>query len=457
LSGSTEAGDASAPRQRKGTASWRTSKGFFGGCLAVGALAVLSRWRAPQPVDIHSELPDSWQLTSCSPLEAQFEPGPQVHSRRVINAAEVAGVFAAEAAAKSGDTRMSFPRSFGYDQGTVKGHNVTFMHTVFPAMLPELLSRLRCLTIAADELQGWGVVSRVPRDMLSPRVIELITYDAGNSQGGGAANDANLGWHSDLGSLLTTGVTLSPPEDYDGGVFEVQPQPGSPSVSISGGLGDAVIWKSWDTHRVSPVTRGRRQVLVVEWWHGPPNRDPQALRGIRATRSSAVYQARSYQLAVDVDPANGVARLNMGTWLQGEERSVEALSSFREAIKLDPTSKMARSKLGRLLNKRGQTDEAVVAFRAGLALDPANAELALISAMVAVTAGDPEASTELTAAIQLAPARFETRKSAALTLTGLERETEAAHHLKVAMALSPGDKSLAELQTMLSLKATLGA
>ena len=29
---------------------------------------------------------------------------------------------------------------------------------------------------------------------------------------------------------------------------------------------DAVAWRGWEWHRVAPVTRGVRRVLVAEWW-----------------------------------------------------------------------------------------------------------------------------------------------------------------------------------------------
>ena len=31
--------------------------------------------------------------------------------------------------------------------------------------------------------------------------------------------------------------------------------------------GEVMVWKSWLPHRVTPVTGGRRHVLVVEWWN----------------------------------------------------------------------------------------------------------------------------------------------------------------------------------------------
>jgi len=30
--------------------------------------------------------------------------------------------------------------------------------------------------------------------------------------------------------------------------------------------GEAVIWKSWRSHRVRPITKGTRHVLVMEFW-----------------------------------------------------------------------------------------------------------------------------------------------------------------------------------------------
>ena len=33
--------------------------------------------------------------------------------------------------------------------------------------------------------------------------------------------------------------------------------------------GDMLIFRSWDAHRSQPVLRGRRHILVLEFWLGP--------------------------------------------------------------------------------------------------------------------------------------------------------------------------------------------
>ena len=51
------------------------------------------------------------------------------------------------------------------------------------------------------------------------------------------------------------------------------PVPGvtAPTVHELHAPGDGVLFWSEDLHNVSPVTRGTRQVVVIELWRGKPN------------------------------------------------------------------------------------------------------------------------------------------------------------------------------------------
>ena len=73
-------------------------------------------------------------------------------------------------------------------------------------------------------------------------------------------------------------VMLSDPAVYSGGRFEAQHDAVEKRVVFSRRLrrGEVIMWKAWQLHRVTPVTRGLRHVLVLEFWAQPPN-----LRGDR--------------------------------------------------------------------------------------------------------------------------------------------------------------------------------
>jgi PKHD-type hydroxylase len=81
----------------------------------------------------------------------------------------------------------------------------------------------------------------------------------------------NIQWHVDSGRgtastrKLSVSIQLTPGNDYDGGDLEIMPE-GVPVFSR--GQGAAIVFPSFLTHRVLPVTRGIRHSLVA-WAHGP--------------------------------------------------------------------------------------------------------------------------------------------------------------------------------------------
>ena len=89
----------------------------------------------------------------------------------------------------------------------------------------------------------------------------------------GAEREGHFDWHSDIGAgalaqkrKLTVVVQLSLPGAYEGGVLEVWPD--STVRSAPRDRGAAVIFPSFELHRVTPVTAGTRWSLTL-WSHGP--------------------------------------------------------------------------------------------------------------------------------------------------------------------------------------------
>ncbi len=78
------------------------------------------------------------------------------------------------------------------------------------------------------------------------------------------SDGGEYGWHMDTGPgsadlrKLSASVQLSAPEDYDGGDLEIW---GSPAIDRA--QGTAVVFPSYQLHRVRPVTRGVRRSLVA--------------------------------------------------------------------------------------------------------------------------------------------------------------------------------------------------
>ena len=80
-------------------------------------------------------------------------------------------------------------------------------------------------------------------------------------------------WHDDViwteerafDRKISVTVQLSDPADYGGGAFEFSDWP---SPENSRGQGTILVFPSYLTHRVAPVTHGTRRSLVA-WFEGP--------------------------------------------------------------------------------------------------------------------------------------------------------------------------------------------
>jgi PKHD-type hydroxylase len=94
-----------------------------------------------------------------------------------------------------------------------------------------------------------------------------VTY-LGDDQG-------HYSWHADLGHdseatrKLSITFQMSDPASYDGGDLEINAT-GRPEVAPRE-RGKLILFPSYEVHRVTPVTRGKRSALVA-WIGGPPFR-----------------------------------------------------------------------------------------------------------------------------------------------------------------------------------------
>ena len=95
--------------------------------------------------------------------------------------------------------------------------------------------------------------------------IQIAEYSAEDS--------GHFDWHVDLGSGLLSkrkisiSVLLSDPDDYDGG--DMQFFTTRKEKTAARKRGTAVMFPSYMSHRVTPVTRGVRRSMVI-WVSGPP-------------------------------------------------------------------------------------------------------------------------------------------------------------------------------------------
>jgi hypothetical protein len=224
-------------------------------------------------------------------------------------------------------------REFGVG-GT--GHEAVFLNTIFDGEMPGMLERLLSLASAASTEGGWGVIdgSRV-----TPRCLELIRYSGGDGSSASSAGDS-IGWHNDGATLVTMAIMLSENGDYDGGESEVEQE----RYRLQ--IGEAAAWRGWTNHRVAPVTRGMREVFVVEWWTEAdctlPGADPRADDSLSGVRH-----------ALQIDSENGPLHRSYGEQLckqmhecATEMVAEEAERAFRRAVELQPTHVLALFDLG---------------------------------------------------------------------------------------------------------------
>ena len=106
------------------------------------------------------------------------------------------------------------------------------------------------------------------------------------------ARVSGLSFHLDGGTFLTVAIMLTSASEFDGGAFRIRSRADtydSCSENITADKGDIVAWRGFYWHGVASVTRGRRRVLVSEWWSPDvykdnlmPARPPDTVEGVLA-------------------------------------------------------------------------------------------------------------------------------------------------------------------------------
>lgn len=305
-------------------------------------------------------------------------------------------------------------RNFGEYVGQAAGHEVVYLHQ---HLSESLLAWLWDLAVSvAGTLPTWDLLKYAGgQTRPALRCLEAIDYfpkaatAAGTQQAGegGIGLDSlgsALSWHHDGATICTMIVALSTSgEDFDGGELQVRDrQAGKELLQTVSDLrrGDVAAWRGWDLHRVCPVRRGQRRVVVAEWWLGPPcsavderPRDSEDVvrRAMQVDGSAAQLHvllaqvlveegdlegaARSCQAATQLDPEHVEAHHALGVILAAKGDLADAEKSFRTTLRLDPRQPKAHYNLGKCLFARGDIRGAELSFRAALQLDPLAAAL----------------------------------------------------------------------------------
>lgn len=82
----------------------------------------------------------------------------------------------------------------------------------------------------------------------------------------------------------------------------------------------------------------------------------------------------AYHHALDLDPANTVARINLGRLLHADGNHIGAEAHFRDAIRWDPECALAWYNLGVVLEDLARPEEALPCYDRAVELDPAFAD-----------------------------------------------------------------------------------
>jgi tetratricopeptide (TPR) repeat protein len=103
---------------------------------------------------------------------------------------------------------------------------------------------------------------------------------------------------------------------------------------------------------------------------------------IEIEERSPLEAKAAYHHALDIDPGNTTARINLGRMLHAEGTLAGAEAHYREALRREPSSAIAWYNLGVLLEDQTQQDEAITAYeravRADAQLADAHYNLALL-------------------------------------------------------------------------------
>ena len=139
------------------------------------------------------------------------------------------------------------------------------------------IKKLVDMMYEADRMEGWGLLHA---EKCSVRCIEFHEYDASRADPNcsmrgraGITTGAASPTHFDSGSLVTLDLMLSPATAFDGGAFTTPEADGTTTVHDFQ-RGTAVVFVAHKYHHVLPMTRGLREVLVIELWSGPERHCP---------------------------------------------------------------------------------------------------------------------------------------------------------------------------------------
>lgn len=136
-------------------------------------------------------------------------------------------------------------------------HTTTYLNTnnAFNICLPLLKQRAFELITEANKKEKWGF--NLKCNNIHIRVAECHEYEEGSQL-------SNIK-HVDVGSLVTVDIMLD--EAEEGGYFQTMNN-SNEITRHDFKPGDAIVFVSHKYHHITPVLRGSRKVIVIEYWNG---------------------------------------------------------------------------------------------------------------------------------------------------------------------------------------------
>jgi Flp pilus assembly protein TadD/4-amino-4-deoxy-L-arabinose transferase-like glycosyltransferase len=150
-----------------------------------------------------------------------------------------------------------------------------------------------------------------------------------------------------------------------------------------------------------------------------------------------------YRAALALAPNEADAHTNLGALLAAQGEHDEAMRHYVEAIRLDPGSATAETNLGIELAARGRQVEALAAFQRAVDIDPTNASSAFNLGMEMAAMGDTAGAIRwLSESSRLDPKNAMAHSNLGVLLASAGRLSEAIEHLRAALAILPDDPRL---------------
>eukprot|EP00310_Coccolithus_braarudii_P011061 CAMPEP_0183364642 /NCGR_PEP_ID=MMETSP0164_2-20130417/81151_1 /TAXON_ID=221442 /ORGANISM="Coccolithus pelagicus ssp braarudi, Strain PLY182g" /LENGTH=424 /DNA_ID=CAMNT_0025539981 /DNA_START=55 /DNA_END=1329 /DNA_ORIENTATION=+ len=229
-------------------------------------------------------------------------------------------------------------RIFGEKSERSMGHSATYLHAhIATPQGRALMDKLMRIAMELEAEAGWGIASSGMFGKLHPRAVESTRYNNADEQEtqltGGAVE---IGWHSDFMSVLTVSVMLSPLQSFSGGEFQTRrmgPEDDDDASLLQNytlDQGDVTVWRSWDRHRVAPMS-GHRHVFVVQFWLAPAHVD------IRHGPAPALYFTESTDMLLPycdaitselVDPDSFYATHICGKYIHNVASKIQQHDAF---------------------------------------------------------------------------------------------------------------------------------